>query len=349
MQECSRNGAAVPKADKEGLLQFSKCCEVKTSLPPRLRERLEKQGYHLLGGSAAFKPCQWQQKSLLEDRACYKERFYGISSHRCVQMTPVVHKCTHQCRFCWRITPSDLGIEWNQLEVGQEEVMDPEELLDAVLMANVRSLGGYNPEAGASVPQEKYVEARSPKHVAISLAGEPTLYPRLGEFIDVIHRRGMTSFLVTNGTRPRVLRSLIEPTQLYITLTAPDEKTYRRISRPMIKNGWEQLQEAQELLQSMSCRTANRLTMVFGHNMHHLRGYAKLILGGLPDFVEVKGYMFLGASRARLKHSNMPSHREIRAFAAKLAALTGYYVQDEQVESRVVLLSKSRRPPRIRT
>jgi len=35
-------------------------------------------------------------------------------------------------------------------------------------MANLRTLGGYNPETGALVSSEKYLEAREPKNVAIS-------------------------------------------------------------------------------------------------------------------------------------------------------------------------------------
>jgi tRNA wybutosine-synthesizing protein 1 len=82
--------------------------------------------------------------------------------------------------------------------------------------------------------------------------------------------------------------------------------------------------------------------MVAKRNMHDVRAYSKLIDLGEPDFVEVKGYMFLGSSRNRLDQSNAPSHREIRAFSETLAALTGYYLLDEQVESRVVLLSRSK-------
>jgi len=318
-------------------------------MPSKLRERLQRQGYHLLGERGAFKACQWQHKSLLEGKVCYKQRFYGIESHRCVQMTPVVDKCTHQCRFCWRVTPADVGVRWNQTEVGESDVLGPRELLDATLMANLRSLGGYNPETGAPVPLEKYLEARDPKHVAISLAGEPTLYPLLSEFIEEVHKRGMTSFLVTNGTMPRVLSRLTPPTQLYVTLAAPDEETYRRVCRPMIKDGWARLKESQEILQSFSTRTANRLTMVYGYNMEKIRRYASLILLGEPDYVEVKGYMYVGASRGRLERHNAPPHREIRAFARKLAALTGYYVQDEQVESRVVLLTRSKQIEKIQT
>ncbi|GAH05757.1 unnamed protein product, partial [marine sediment metagenome] len=96
-------------------------------------------------------------------------------------MTPVVDKCTQSCDFCWRVVPSDVSVSWEQVTVSKEDVVPVDELMDAVLMANLRSLGGYNPDAGAKVPREKYAEAREPKHVAVSLAGEPTLHPQISE------------------------------------------------------------------------------------------------------------------------------------------------------------------------
>lgn len=311
-------------------------------MPIELSEKLEKQGYHLLGRRGAYKACQWQKKALLHDVSCYKQRFYGIQSHRCLQMTPVVDKCTQSCEFCWRVTPADIGVSWNQVDVSETDVIPVDELMDAVLMANLRSLGGYNPEAGASVPEKKYNEARDPKHVAISLAGEPTLHPLISDLIDEIHQRDMSSFLVTNGTLPSVLSTMSLPTQLYVTLAAPDESTYKTLCKPSIKDGWNRILKSQETLRSLSTRTVNRLTMVSNRNMYDARAYSKLIDMGEPDFIEVKGYMFLGSSRGRLDKNNAPAHREIRAFSENLAALTGYYILDEQVESRVVLLSRSK-------
>ena len=310
-----------------------------SEMPIELREKLKRQGYHLLGERGAFKACQWQRKSLLHGDVCYKQRFYGIESHRCLQMTPVVDKCTQSCDFCWRVTPADVGVRWDQTSVTHEDVLPPSELLDQTFMANLRSLGGYNPDVAPSVSAKKYEEARDPKHLAISLAGEPTLYPYLSELIDEAQERDMTTFLVTNGTKPEVLARMSLPTQLYVTLAAPNEEVYRKICRPGISDGWKRLNETQELLHSLSCRRTNRLTMVEGENMHGVRSYAEMILRGEPDFIEVKGFMYLGSSRGRLAQENAPSHREIRAFSEKLASLTGYYIQDEQVESRVVLLS----------
>jgi tRNA wybutosine-synthesizing protein 1 len=308
----------------------------------KLKSKLQNQGYHLLGKRGAYKACQWQKKSLLQGDVCYKEKFYGIASHRCVQMAPVVDKCTQSCQFCWRVTPDDIGVSWDQVHVSKDDVDPVGELMDAVLMANLQSLGGYNPGAGANVPRTKYLEAREPKHVAISLAGEPTLHPFISDFIDEIHSRNMTSFLVTNGTRPETIQKMSEPTQLYVTLAAPNEETYKKICRPEIMGGWSNILESQDILQSLSCRTVNRLTMVAGENMYDPRAYSNLILRGEPDFVEVKGYMYLGSSRDRLGSANAPSHREIRAFSKKLVDLTGYYLADEQTESRVVLLAKNK-------
>lgn len=311
-------------------------------MPIELSDKLEKQGYHILGNRGAYKACQWQKKALLHDTSCYKQRFYGIQSHRCLQMTPVVDKCTQSCEFCWRVTPSDIGVSWNQTDMSNTDVMPVNELMDAVLMANLRSLGGYNPEAGAMVSERKYKEARDPKHVAISLAGEPTLYPLLSDLINEIHQRGMTSFLVTNGTQPDVLSTMSLPTQLYVTLAAADESTYKTLCKPGLRDGWNRILQSQETMQSLDTRTVNRLTMVANRNMHDVREYSKLIEIGEPDFIEVKGYMFLGSSRDRLDQTNVPTHREIYAFSEKLATLTGYYLSGEQVESRVVLLSRSK-------
>jgi len=311
-------------------------------MPEELRQKLEKQGYHILGKRGAYKACQWQKKSLLHGDVCYKQRFYGIESHRCLQMTPIVDKCSQSCEFCWRVTPVDVKVTWDQVHVSEDDIDPVKRLMDDVLMANLRSLGGYNPEIGVDVSEKKYREARDPKHVAISLAGEPTLYPLISELIHEVDRRGMSSFLVTNGTQPQVIGKMELPTQLYITLAAPNEAIYKRLCHPGIQKGWQRIMESQEILRSLDCRTVNRLTMVSGHNMEDSRAYSKLILMGEPDFVEVKGYMYLGSSRGRLDNRNAPSHREIRAFSHKIADLSGYYMVDEQVESRVVLLSKTK-------
>ena len=63
-----------------------------------------------------------------------------------------------------------------------------------------------------------HLEAAKPKHVAISYDGEPTMYRRIGELIHEFRTRGISTFVVTNGTFPERIKELQQtdnlPTQL---------------------------------------------------------------------------------------------------------------------------------------
>ena len=67
-----------------------------------LKKILEKQHYAIIGNHSGVKLCHWMRQSLIYGRECYKQSFYGIDSHRCLQMTPTVNHCNHMCLFCWR-------------------------------------------------------------------------------------------------------------------------------------------------------------------------------------------------------------------------------------------------------
>jgi tRNA wybutosine-synthesizing protein 1 len=294
---------------------------------------LERSGYRFVGEHkhSAVKVCHWTKKSLLGTGFCYKQQFYGIQSHRCLQMTPSLPFCDHRCIFCWRnisVTRSSwLG-----------EVDEPGDILDGAIFAQRKLLSGF--KGNPATNMKKWQEAQEPKHCAISLAGEPTLYPKINGLIEECGRRGMTSFLVTNGMHPEVLERITEPTQLYISVVAPDQETYKTVCQPTARDGWERLNRSLELMPSFACRKVIRLTLVKGLNMKNVAGYAELIKKTGSDFVEVKGYMWVGYSRARLRMENMPLHQEIRAFAEGLARETGYKLVDESEPSRVALLKR---------
>jgi len=78
--------------------------------------------------------------------------------------------------------------------------------------------------------------------------------------------------------------------------------------------------------------------------MKHPELYASLIRKANPTYMEPKAYMHVGFSRLRMGYNNMPTHREIRNFAAQLAREMGYNILDEAPESRVVLLSRLEKP-----
>ena len=62
-------------------------------MDPKLKAKLQKQRYHIVGEHGGVKTCHWTKESLLRGRQCYKGRFYGIESHGCMQMSPVVDQC----------------------------------------------------------------------------------------------------------------------------------------------------------------------------------------------------------------------------------------------------------------
>jgi len=316
---------------------------LETLVPPSLIKTFKKQKYHLVGRHSAVKRCRWLYETLIHDRSCYKQKFYGIKTHQCIQMTPALFYCTQRCLFCWRAQSGDLGIIWNETKMPKWN--SPEEIVEGNIKAQLKILSGY--KGNKKTNQQKLKEALKPKHAAISLTGEPTLYKPIGELIQAYHRRGFTTFLVSNGTVPSALAKLShEPTQLYISVCAPDKETHKQVCRPQIPKAWEKLNETLELLPSFKCPTVIRMTSVRKLNMKNAEAYAKLIEKANSTYIELKAYVHVGFSRLRLNYENMPSHREIRDFAMQLGKEIGYNMIDESEDSRVVLLSRLEKPIR---
>ncbi len=309
---------------------------MESRVPQSLMQALKKQRYHLVGNHSAVKKCKWLHESLVNGRPCYKAKFYGIKSHQCVQMSPSLFSCTQQCIFCWRAQNGDLQIKWNETE--SQAWNAPESIILGSLREQERLLSGY--KGNQKVDPQKLREALVPKHVAISLAGEPTLYEQLGELIQEFHKKGFTTFLVTNGTNPKALEKLEEePTQLYVSMCAPNQNVFKNVCRPQIEDAWLRLNETIQLLPSFRCPTVVRMTLVRDMNMANVEQYTRLVNKAQPTYIETKAYMHVGFSNLRLSFDRMPSHKEIRKFAAKLSAGTGYRILDESADSRVVLLS----------
>jgi tRNA wybutosine-synthesizing protein 1 len=294
---------------------------------------LEKQHYRVVGEHSAVKVCHWTKESMVHGRGCYKQTFYGIESHRCMQMTPAVNQCSENCQFCWRFQ----DFQEDRIEIED----DPAFILENAIEEQKKLMSGYKGDPRCS--GEKWSEAASPKHVAISLTGEPTAYSRLGEYISLCHKNGMTTFLVTNGTNPQVLKNLDPlPTQLYITVAAPTKEIFTKICAPIRSNAWEQLMETLSILPSLDTRKVIRHTLVRDWTLGFEDTYAKLDGIAEPHFIESKGYVHVGYSRERLSIKNMPSHEEIRTFARKLGENLGNYeIQSERSDSRVALLVRN--------
>ena len=299
-------------------------------MPKGLIQMLKRQQYRLFGHSAV-KLCHWTKASIYRNKPCYKQLFYGIQSHRCLQMTPAVSWCDQNCVFCWRPLTGKMSFP--------EKTDEPAEIVDEAIRQQRILLSGYG-EFKEKIGPKRLAEANNPNNAAISLSGEPTLYPKISGLVEEFNRRKFTTFLVSNGMHPEALEKMAMPTQLYLSLEAPNGKLHKKINAPTLRDSWARLNKSLELMSSLKTRRAIRVTAIKGLNMANESDFAALIETASPDFVEVKAYMFVGYSRERLAQENMPLHNEVKDFAEKINESLGYRVAGESSPSRVVLLSK---------
>ncbi len=301
-----------------------------------LMTKYKKSHYRVIGNHSGVSVCRWTKSALRGNRHCYKQEWFGIKSHRCLQLTPSLQFCNFACQFCWRfhdVNRFKLNTEWD----------DPKFILDEAIKAQRVLLSGFGGNEKTS--KEMFKEAVKPTNVAISLDGEPTLYPKLAEFIREIKSRKMTAFLVTNGTVPDRLKELIEknaePTNLYISVYGTSEEDYQKVCKPSIPNVFEKVKESLKLMREFKeARTIFRITAVKNLTMNNPEGYSELIKMSEPQFVEIKGYAWLGESRQRLTKEAIPTMEELEVFVNDIAKNSGYVIKARDDVSRVVLLSR---------
>jgi wyosine [tRNA(Phe)-imidazoG37] synthetase (radical SAM superfamily) len=399
-------------------------------------EAYTKTTYRIVGAHkhSAIKPCHWLEQRLLtgrNNRNCYKDVF-GVESHRCLQNSPAMPFCNHQCVFCWRDIESG--------SIGNSFIVEPDEpkmLIDEMLrqqrdiISNHLPLRRYldnyeimidilyymimNPDYHNITTLSKelnvskikvdraitllknqhfvklaptimnhykidkdiltcidsreeiirlinqeltdpddimqaHMEALNPNHAAISLDGEPLMYPMMSDYIAEFENRNMTNFVVTNGTFPDAIEGLDSlPSQLYVTLPAPNENLYKKLCRPMISKGWDKLKSSLQLLNSLSCRTVIRLTAIKNLNVHEnfIQEYQKVIEQANPNFFEIKGFTLQAKAlliKKRLRSSEplnyyFPDYNHLRIFADEFSKQTGYPIIYSNEASRDFLFA----------
>ena len=199
------------------------------------KKALEKASYEIVGNHSAVEICGWTKKGLNEESGgCYKQKFYGIRSHQCTQMTPAAVACDQKCVYCWRA---------NEMFSGKQDLMeyandDPVDIVEGSIEGHLRKLSGFG--GNPKIDRQKFIESQTVRHFAISLTGEPTLYKGLPGMLRELRSRKISSFLVTNGLHPEMIEKLRDedslPTQLYMSLDAPDEVTWKKIDIPLVPN-----------------------------------------------------------------------------------------------------------------
>jgi len=331
-----------------------------TKTDEKILKELVKEGYGIVGENCAVKICQWTRNSLNSRGVCWKEKFYGIESHRCAQITTSLFNCDNKCLHCWR------NLKYSK-KGKVKNAGSASEILDSLIKERKRLLIGF--QGNKKIPQKKLQEALNPNLFTFSLSGESTLDSNLGEMIKEIRRRNSISFLVTNGLHPDALKKLESdgnlPTQITVSTNVPCEKMFSLWHNNYEDDAWDRFNETLKLLRKLKgkVRRVIRLTLVregktdskFKElcNMKdsHVLQYCELIRKAEPDFVHIKGFKSVGFSRERLGYDKQPWHYDIKKFAEKIAEeleKEGYKILGEEKRSCVVVLGKDRKSMKIR-
>ena len=313
-------------------------------IKPGVLQQLKKAKYGVADHSTV-QLCHWTKKSFKNEGDCYKHKFYGISTHQCMEFSPAGMHCENRCVYCWR--PMEF---YDSLKMEPEIVAEPEEILTKLMEERRKLIMGHYGDIRSD--KQKLDESLLPSHYSISLSGEPTMYPKLPELIKYLKSLKATksTFLVTNGQEPDMIKRLSDedalPTQLYLSTNAADYESFLKINRPRYKDSWERWNTTLEMLKELDTRTVLRITLIRNYNTSDemIPALASMIKRSSPHFIEVKSYMHIGRSTNRLERTHMLEFDEVKRFASELASQSKIFsVMDESDISRIVVLQNQER------
>ncbi|NXE67835.1 TYW1 synthase, partial [Calcarius ornatus] len=271
-------------------------------------------GYKLIGSHSGVKLCRWTKV------------FLQVGS-----------------RWQWVTVPSSPRHHTNPVGTEWRWRMDqPQQILQEALEKHQNMIRQFKGVSG--VKAARLEEALAVKHCALSLVGEPIMYPHINQLVRLLHQQGISTFLVTNAQFPEEIRRLEPVTQLYVSVDASTKESLKRIDRPLFKDFWQRFLDSLKALAEKQQRTVYRLTLVKAWNVDELKAYADLISLGKPDFIEVKGVTYCGESSASsLTMANVPWHGEVLSFVQELARLLpDYGIACEHEHSNCLLLAHSK-------
>eukprot|EP01038_Epipyxis_sp_PR26KG_P014525 gene14525-19501_t len=267
------------------------------------RKALTKEGYRIIGSHSAVKLCRWTKNQMRGRGGCYKHTFYGITSYQCMEATPSL-ACANKCVFCWRHHKNPVGTEWRWKEDEPAKIVHEAVELHRSMINEMKGVPG--------VQSQRLQEAHTVRHCALSLVGEPIMYPRINEMLQELHNRKISSFMVTNAQFPDKIKELDPVTQLYVSVDASTKDSLKAIDRPLFRDFWERFIQSLQEMKEKQQRTVYRMTLVKSWNMDEAEGYVELIEAGQPDFIEIKAFTYCGKSDASsLTMQNVPWHREV--------------------------------------
>ena len=311
---------------------------------PSIVKQLKKAKYGVSDHSTV-ELCHWTKKSFRGEGTCYKHKFYGISTHRCMEFSPAGMYCENRCVYCWR--PMEF---YDSMKMEPENVAEPEDIMTKLMAERKKLIMGHYGDPNQD--KKKLDESLLPNHYAISLSGEPTMYPKLPDLIKYLKSLETTKsiFLVTNGQEPEMIQRLADedalPTQLYLSTNASDYDSFLKINRPKYDDSWERWNKTLEMLAGLDTRTVLRVTLIKDWNDSEkmMSGYRSIFEKSNVHFIEMKSYMHIGRSTNRLEYENMVDMSDVRRLSEKIIKNSDRFeIMDESEVSRIVVLQNKKR------
>ena len=299
------------------------------------RASLTKSGYKIIGSHSAVKLCRWTKAMLRGRGGCYKHTFYGISSYQCMELTPSL-ACANKCVFCWRHHRNPVGTNWRWAMDNADFIVERACEQHRGMIKQLRGMPGVIPS--------RFQDAMNIRHCALSLVGEPIIYPEINAFLGHLHDKAISTFMVTNAQFPEQMESLVPVTQLYVSIDAPNKEALAEVDRPIFKDFWQRFLDSIDVLRAKGQRTVFRLTLVKGFNMTDVDEYCELIRRGRPQLIEIKGVTFCGGGADNpLTMKNVPWHEEVISFCKAISdGMDGEYeIACEHEHSCCVLLAEA--------
>ena len=239
---------------------------------------------------------------------------------------------------------------YDSLKMDEQRVAEPEDIMRKLMEERRKLIVGHYGDP--SQDKQKIEESLTPSHYAISLSGEPTMYPKLPELIKYLKSLEATKsiFLVTNGQEPEMIQRLADadalPNQLYLSTNAADYDSFLKINRPRYEDSWNRWNKTLEMLADLDTRTVLRVTLIRDWNNldKMIGGFASIFERSNAHFIELKSYMHIGRSTNRLEYENMVEMDDVREFSKQIVNHSDrFQVMDESQVSRIVVLQNKKR------
>ena len=80
-------------------------------------------------------------------------------------------------------------------------------------------------------------------------------------FVELLHGKKISSFLVTNAQFPDAMKAMKPVTQLYVSIDASTKDTLKKIDRPLHKDFWERFIDSLKELATKGQRTVYRFVV----------------------------------------------------------------------------------------